>query len=366
MKISYIILFLVFSIVIGHTQGKDKRVYIFGHSLLDHRPPIDPVTPDETTVPHWMYLLAEHSGHTYGATGQYGFLRSHANLPPGPQWGYAEVPGVWDTDFQPLFGQANLYNVIITAANFVQNLPPTVPYDDGIEDGLTPVSATETIVDWLGTQEDDSLNIFIYENWPEMGSFLANGWPATEAEYDSYNTYLRGDFHSWWIDYYNALTTTRPNANIKMIPVGPIIADLSDGLLSNIPVAEYYEDADPHGRPNIYFLAGLITYMAIYEEMAPLDFQIPSSISTEISSNFSAVVNFIWTELNNFTDADGNNIVFANPLSQPPQGLVSVENSALFIEDDAGIILKGRDGNCYNIFVDANGDLMHESVTCPN
>lgn len=365
----YILLLLVFGIGVNSSmaQAKDKRNYIFGHSLLDHRPPSNPTSPDETTVPHWMALLAQEAGHTYGATGQYGFLRGHMNLPPSPQWGYAHVPGVWDTDFQATFGEANLYDVIITAGNFIQGVAPTLPFDDGINDGLTPVSATITIADWLATQEDDSLNIFIYENWPEMGGFLANGWPATEAEYDNYKTYLRGTFHTWWLDYYNAVAQARPNANIMMIPVGPIIADLSDGILSDIPVADYYEDADPHGRPSIYFLAGLITYMAMYEEIAPLTFTIPNSVNSEISDHYPEVVNFIWNELNSFTDDNGNNIAFPNlEPPQPADDLLRVENAALFIEDDAGIILKGRDNKCYNIYVDSNGALVHEEVDCPN
>jgi len=55
-----------------------------------------------------------------------------------------------------------------------------------------------------------------------------------------------------------------------MIPVGPIIAKIMDGPLADqILVTEFYEDDAPHGRPNLYFLAALITYAAIFDEPAP-------------------------------------------------------------------------------------------------
>lgn len=341
-------------------QSKTQNLFIFGHSLIDHRPPINPTVPDETTVPHWMFLLAQEAGHTYRAGGQYGFLPQHQNTPPFAQWGYAIVPGVWDSDNVP-WANADINSVFITAGNFIQYQAPTEDYFG--DPGVTPVSATQAIIDFVGDK-----NIYIYENWPDMAGFLGNGWPATEGEYDQYNTYLRGEFHDWWLDYYNILDASRPNANLKMIPVGPIIADLTDGILMDVPVADLYEDDAPHGRPTLYFLASLISYMAIYEEPAPLDFVVPNSVHSEVADHYAEVVNFIWNELLTFTDGNGNNLVFVNePQTGGAEHLLRLtENSSLYMEDDFGLILKGRDGNCYNLYVDEQGELQHELIDCPN
>lgn len=357
------------SLIVSCLSGQvdEQRMYIFGHSLIDHRPPINPTPSDETTVPHWLYLLSQEAGRSFQAAGQYGFLTSHDNLPPQAQWGYDIVPGAWDQDNES-FADADLYTVLITAANFIQYQAPDLAYEDPNNTaGDTPISATITIVDWLKTQEDDSLTIYLYENWPDMAGFLSNGWPASANEFANYNNYLNGDFHQWWIDYHDALILARPNDDIKMIPVGPIIADLLGGLLSEIPLESLYEDDAPHGRPSIYFLASLITYMATNEEKAPSTFSVPAIIDQAVSENYQEVINFIWAELNSFTDHEGNSRVFING-SEPPEmsNRVNIEGGPLFIDNDDGIILRGRDSNCYNIFVNQSGELIHERVNCPN
>jgi hypothetical protein len=77
--ISYIVFLILYSISVSAQQ--DVRQFIFGYSLLDHRPPAVPTPSDETMIPHWLYLLADQGNHGYGATGRYGFLQQHINLP---------------------------------------------------------------------------------------------------------------------------------------------------------------------------------------------------------------------------------------------------------------------------------------------
>ena len=55
---------------IVHAQIDDVRLYAFGHSLIDHRPPAIPTPSDETTILHWMYQIAQDAGHTFAAGGQ--------------------------------------------------------------------------------------------------------------------------------------------------------------------------------------------------------------------------------------------------------------------------------------------------------
>lgn len=288
-------------------QSQAERLFIFGHSLLDHRPPAIPTPSDETTVPHWLYLLAQDADHSLHAGGQYGFLPQHANLPPNPQWGYDIVPGVWDTDFET-YAEAAISTVIITAGNFVQFQGPDMEYLSA--PGVTPINATETVFDWVKDQNSGT-RLIIYENWPDMAPFIEGDIPANATEFSAYNDYLRGDFHDWWIEYHDALRVSRPAFNVKMVPVGPVMADLLESNLADqIPYSDLYEDNAPHGRPTLYFIAALITYAAVYQEAPPAGFDPGSTVHQQIRDNYAPIVDFIMNELNAFNDTEGVSRVF--------------------------------------------------------
>ncbi|MEM1218404.1 MAG: T9SS type A sorting domain-containing protein [Bacteroidota bacterium] len=301
---------LLLSINSIFAQVSPIRNYIFGHSLLDHRPPINPTPSDETTVPHWMYLLAQEAGYDYYAGGQYGFLPQHANVPPNAQWGYDIVPGVWDQDYES-FADADINTILITAGNFMQWQAPDVDYPS--DPGLSPVSATLQVFDWVEAQ-GDAPRYYIYENWPDMAGYLANDFPPTTSEFQAYSDYTNGAFHQWWIDYQDLVLAQRPDLNVKMIPVGPIIDRVIQETWSgqNIPFLQLYEDDAPHGRPSIYFLAALTTYMAIQEEKAPISFLIPNVVHPDIQQNYSGIIDLIWDELLAFHFPSGESRVFFN------------------------------------------------------
>lgn len=294
-------------------QSDTSKMFIFGHSLIDHRPPAIPTPSNETTVPHWLYLIAQEAGYNYKVAGQYGFLPQHANLPPFAQWGYDIVPPAWDSDNMD-FSEANFTTSLITAGNFIQWQGPNMEYPG--DPGVTPISATEDIIDWLDQQED-SIRIYIYENWPDMAPYLTNNFPPSSSDLANYNNYTLATFHDWWIEYHDSLLISRPGINVRMIPVGPIIAKLlsNTNLLDLIPITDLYEDDAPHGRPTIYFLASLITYMAIFAEPAPTSYMVPTIVHEQVQNNYQEIVNFMWAELINFNDHAGENRVFFEGLS---------------------------------------------------
>lgn len=285
------------------------RTFIFGHSLIVHDPPSIPTPSNETTVPHWMAELAAAADFDYAVSGQYGFLPQHANLPPIAQWGFDRAEGAWESDTQS-FSDANFNSILLTAGNFIQYQSGTTAYDGDNPENTTPLGATLEIFDWVDQQEPGT-SIYIYENWPDMAGFLSNGVPASSMEFSNYNAYTLGEFHDWWLDYHEEIRIQRPGLNVKMVPVGPIISRLlTETELSNIPFLELYEDDAPHGRPTIYFLASLITYMSMYGVEAPIDFEVPSTVDEIVRLNYEATVDFIWTELNQFNDDQGNSLVF--------------------------------------------------------
>lgn len=347
---------------------QDKTMFIFGHSLILHATP-----SDETTVPHWLHFLAEEDENSISVSGQYGFLGSHDDLPPFSQWGFANVTPAWDSDTQD-FSEANFDTILLTAANFIQDQSSNELYHGNPD--TSPLSATLTILDWIDNEAPNAVT-YIYENWPDMAGFIAGqSFPPSAAEFENYNVYTEGDFHDWWIEYHDFVQAARPTENVRMIPVGPILSKLlSQSPLNQIPILDLYEDNAPHGRPTLYFLASLITYMAIYEQKAPVTYNIPNSINALVSNNFQNTIDFIWSELLSFNDASGESRVFANSVlstrnidftqglnvtPNPTKGKITITNSVEIISYDLYDI-NGRKVKIDNQLTNRELDISHLS-----
>ena len=307
-KISFIVITIILSGSINLTAQKEIKSFIFGHSLIHHEFQVNPTPSQETSVPHWFHFLSLDAGYSYKVSGQYGFLPQHANLPPIAQWGFDFVPGAWDSDTEP-FSEADFTNILITPANFIQWQAPNINYPN---ETISPIDATIDIIDWCAQQED-SLDFFIYENWPDLAPYLNNGFPPSPSEWNAYLEYLNGDFHNWFLEYYEAIQSQYPNACVKMIPVGPIINNvMRTAPYDQIPIDELYEDDAPHGRTNIYFLASMVTYMAMYEEKPPLQYIVDNSIHPIIQDNYENLVHSLWDDLLAYKDAQGDNLAFCS------------------------------------------------------
>lgn len=282
------------------------KTFIFGHSLINHEAQINITPSQETSVPHWFHFLAEEAGYNYAVSGQYGFIPQHANLPPIAQWGFDYAAPAWDSDNDP-FSHPNFDNILITPGNFIQWQGPSVDY---YNDSLSPLDYTNQIFDWVNAQED-SLTLYVYENWPDMASYLSQGFPPSQSEWQTYNNYLNGDFHDWFIEYHDSLMLAHPNLCVRMIPVGPAISNLlAQSPFDQIAIDTLYEDDAPHGRPTIYFLATLTTYMAMYGEPAPSKYQVPAIIDPIVANNYQQAIDFLWNELQNFQTPSGESRVF--------------------------------------------------------
>ncbi len=277
----------------------DVRNYIFGHSLILHS--------ETANVPRWLQALADHAGYNYGMSGQYGFADTHAaNLPPFAQWGVSGVTSIWDDDSGLGFGDVDVNTVLFTEANFRQYYPADEVDPDGFLSEST-VQSTSTVFDWV-EQAEPGVRFVIYENWPDMGGYTSADFVATypsSTELQSYYSYTRGDFHTWWVGYIDAMRQARPGQRIDLIPVGSIMVKLLEGTLSDVPAEALYEDNAPHGRPTLYFIAGLITYMGIYGEKAPSGFIPPEDLHGAVQQRYNMIVDEIWLELQHFNNQDG-------------------------------------------------------------
>ena len=103
----------------------------------------------------------------------------------------------------------------------------------------------------------------------------------------------------------------RPEMDVRMIPVGDIISKiLTDVIPGAVPFTSVYEDSAPHGRPTLYFLAGVVTYMALYEEKVPSDYMPDATVHPGVRANLDDIVDFAWDELNAFDEPSGRSRVF--------------------------------------------------------
>ncbi len=296
----------------SHLLAQDTlKTFIFGHSLINHEFQVNITPSQETSVPHWFHFLAEEAGYEYAVSGQYGFIPQHANLPPIAQWVFDSVASAWDSDNYP-FSQADFDNILITPGNFIQWQGPSVDY---FNDTQSPLDYTSQIFNWVNQQED-SMTFYVYENWPDMAPYLSQGFPPSQQEWQNYNDYLNGDFHDWFLEYHDSLILAHPDHCVRMIPVGPVISDLlMQAPFDQIAIDTLYEDDAPHGRPTVYFLAALATYMAMYEEPAPSSYQVPDIIDPIVASNYQQAVDFIWNALLNFDDLSPENRVFCEDVT---------------------------------------------------
>lgn len=296
-------------------QVNDVDLYVFGHSLIDWGTPTIPVPNRETAVPYWMNHIANHTGKNYAATGQFGFLPNHT-IPPSPNWGYPSVISPWDDSTQT-FASSSIDHILITAGNFIQYELPTGPHP--LNNTTTAVDETNRIFDWVNQQKPNS-RYYIYANWPEMDTQLPfpPNIPSANEISSFYSDSGTGNFAAWWETYQNDMLAARPNYNTRLIPVGKLISEIVNNVITT-PIAfdNLYEDSSPHGRASTYFLAGLITYMAMYEEQPDLSNYDPgTTVIPEIRNNLTAINTYIWTELMAYNFSNGDSRVFYNtPLS---------------------------------------------------
>ncbi len=389
-----ILLFTITSTVITLNAQQNIESFMFGHSLMDHAS-----DTEQTEIAYWINQFAQEAGHTYETGGQYGSMFVHADFNVVSQWGVMGVPSSWDQDNED-FEEASITNSVFTCRNFVQDIPC---HEDYYGESKSVLQATQELIDSLDNYQAP-IDLFLYENWPDMAPYTGEDpFNPTESEFQQYNDYTLGGFHNWWLEYHDSLIISHPSLNVRMIPVGPVIAELIQTYpFDTIPIMELYEDNAPHGTPNIYFLAGLATYMAIYGEKSPTSYTVPSSIHETISNNYQAAVDSIWNYFIAFEDDEGNNRVFlestspeddmdgdgvsdeedncvdtANPSQEDydmdgigdacdsPENAVIIENGVLFNSDAEGILVKGRDDNCYLLYIDSNGELQTETRPCP-
>ncbi len=269
-------------------KAEDVRAFFFGNSLINHVS-----GSDETTVPHWLSALAEAGGHGFAADGVFGDLPGFArNLPPEANWTFANTRSIL-AERGIGFRRAGFDTFVLNPRNFVQDQSPDMPFWGDNPEQYTAITASTRLFDWTDFQAPNA-RYFIYEGWADMAPFLRS-FPPNDRRLTRYHQFNMGAYHDWYVDYHRMVSEVRPNLDITLIPVASVLAQLlTETRLSEIDVTDLYSDDAPHGTETLYFLASLVTYSAIFNEIPPV-MELPQTIHPLVSEIYPEITALIWT-----------------------------------------------------------------------
>ena len=273
-------------------QQDAREVYVFGNSLVHHLG-----DAAHSNAPYWMDQLARADGRRLALDGQWGFLRDFAGtLPPQPNWTIPGVTSNWDPG-RGTFGDAGYDAVVITPANFIQDQDPGQPFAYDNPEGVTPVETILTVMDWVEGHAPGT-PVWIYEGWSDMDS-VAGGFPPSRRGLRRYHDYNTGAYGVWYDDLVAELAEARPEADLRLIPVARVLSGLlqQGGLLEDLPVEALYVDGSPHGTPALYFLAGAVSYAALFNAPPPESYTPPVDLTPEIAARWPQIAGAIWQQL---------------------------------------------------------------------
>jgi len=257
---------------------KSVRQFTFNHSLWEH------AGTKNATVGYWLGEFAKASKTKYAWNGQFGQM-DYTGLPPVNQLGSVNSPDVWVPESNS-FGRLKLDSIVVMPPNYVQ-----------YESGAKEVKDTLRVMDYVIKEQPDVIH-YIYEHWPEAASDT-----LSDAQWSEYREQTNGKYHQWFISYQNQLRQSRPDVDIRMIPVGPVITDILNNQsleASKYKWSELYEDNSPHGTVDLYFLASVVTYQGLFGQKVSDSYKVPSSINDYVRKDFVALNEFVWQRLQHY------------------------------------------------------------------
>jgi hypothetical protein len=238
----------------GRAQ-QDLTVFFFGNSLIHHLS-----DSDETTVPHWLALMAREGGHGFAADGIWGFPVDFAtSLPPDPNWAFEEVPRPMD---QSSFRMAGFDTIVLNPANFIQDDPPGAEVQGG-----SAVDLTARVLDW-SVNNAPVERVFLYEGWAAMEARV--GYPPSARDMRRWHAWNREGHHAWYRDWTDQVQARLPDVPVALIPVASVLSTLlTEAPWDEIPPDALYSDGAPHGTATKYLLAAMVSYASLYGQVPP-------------------------------------------------------------------------------------------------
>ena len=288
----------------GDTIRTDIKGFAFGHSLFNHGLPPVQAHEEFTSTGYWLGILAQLSGTKSSHGGMYGQLDSWNQVwetnggPPNRlNVNYIFSSNNGDEEFWPwdnsTFEEKGFNLFYFMTANFVQTWQTDPQYyrEEAVQ-----------LLDNIHSVYSDA-PIYFYVHWPKTQlaaqhyeTSFGQDDDLTDAEFTVYNNYTSGAYWDWHKDLFDLLKEDRPDYHLYYIPVGQVIADVLETApyLSSLQFTDLYHDDGPHGLTDLYFLAGLVTFRAIYGQNPDVsDFAVPSEVPTlqsALTDNISELV----------------------------------------------------------------------------
>ena len=278
----------------------EKAVWVSGNSLFKHD--ITPATPF-TNTGFAMGDLSRHDQNQLSVKLRF----STTELPDQTQQqvfltnqfdAWPDFPGYPTV----AFSEVGWTETVFMARNFIQTFLS----------GAQEAAEQDDLLDFLRTNAPSS-NTIIYQHWAEPAQYgytVFNTNELSPADWDAYKEEHRigGQYYLWHADYYDAITSG--GYSVYMVPVGPIIFDAlqTEAYLTPLAFSDLFVDGAPHGNDNIYFLAGVVMYVALFggvsAEFTPLN---SVNLNSAITNNFDSFVLFTQQRLA-FYAANGVNV----------------------------------------------------------
>jgi len=273
----------ILNIVAANAAITSLRQYAFHHSLWQHT---DATYPNgEVWTDWWIGELTNSAALDYRSSGQFGQLENQT-IPPEIVTGAANTPDAWIEGVS--FTDAAFDSLVVMPANFVYET----------ETVATTVAKASAVMAYIEASSPSS-DVWVYEHMQEAASNA-----LTTAEINAYWEECRTNYHTWYVSYYDGLVAAHPTLNFRIVPCGPIMADMFLGAIRNgvdpAPFAAIndsqilWQDNSPHGEPVTYFLYAAICYQAFFEQDLPLAYVPPSGLATAtITNNWSLLNDYI-------------------------------------------------------------------------
>lgn len=265
-------------------------VYHYLNSLTDYSGGQGPGFGPDTKVPNWVARFASKARKTYKVDGEFGFIDGWT-LPPRSTVGYKDARSANIGESWRTADSANVTHLYFTPDNFGQ--ASSSGPKEGVFNGDSYVNRLLNFIDEWGAKTDDKISYRIYEGWADMGNY-ADPFPGNTKDLKRWMEYTLGDYHDWYLTLLSELKSERPELDIKLVPVSKaIVGAMDQTILRELSSEDLFVDNAPHGNATFYFLAGVVTYMDLYQEPIPSGYKIPSSVNQLVRDNFSEVESYL-------------------------------------------------------------------------
>ena len=274
-------LWLILALALAAAPLRAERgvqAFVFGNSLIWHAE-----GGDESAMPYWLARMAAAAGVPLAMDGTWGFPADFARaLPPSSDWHIDGVARLMSGNPRS-FRMAGFESVILAPPNFVQHLPPGQELPDG-----ATVELVRRSFDWAGRQ--GVRRFLLYQGWADMDGL--GRFPPDARAWGRWRDWTLGPYDDWYRDLAGQLRAALPGARIEVIPVARVMAELAEGPLAALGPADLYVDDAPHGTPDAYLLAAMVTWSALTGSAAP-EIALPDSIAAPLRGDYPAIAEAI-------------------------------------------------------------------------